>query len=150
MGIIISSFLGCGKTYLTETYGDRVKILDATNLNKENIVDEVMGSVDKYDIVFIGSDKDTRALFDERKIDYDVFYPSANRRGEFIENQVKKRTKPNIIRDLDNDFSELVKEIDNSNAENCYKHKLNNLGEFIGNSEVIIRYLNSLNTKPNE
>lgn len=144
MGIIISSFTGCGKTYLTNTHMGKVKVLDATNFDKESLVDEVMGSVDKYDIVFIGSDEETRDLFDERKIDYDVFYPSENRRGEFIENQVRKRSKADLIRDLDRDFEKLVKSIDDSEAENCYKHKLNNFGEFIGNSAIIMQYINSL------
>jgi hypothetical protein len=29
MGIIISSFIGCGREYLKNTYGDKVKIFDA-------------------------------------------------------------------------------------------------------------------------
>lgn len=150
MGIIISSFIGCGKTYLTNTHGNKVKILDATGFNKENIVDEVMGSVDKYDIVFIGSDKETRGLFDEAKVDYDVFYPSTERRGEFIENQVRKRSNPTIIRDLDRDFNDLVGDIDDSESENCYKHKLKDFGQFIGNDPVIMQYIDSINNKTNE
>lgn len=141
--------MGCGKTYLTSQYGDKVKILDATDFSRESIVDEVMGQIDKYDIVFIGSDNGTRGLFDERNIDYDVFYPSESRRGEFIEKQVAKRSKPNIIRELDNNFYAMVKEIDDSEAPNCYKHKLGNAGEFIGNSDVIIRYINSLKSNTN-
>lgn len=149
MGIIISSFLGCGKTFLTNTYGDKVKILDATGFNKESMVDEVMGQVDKYDIVFIPSDNETRSMFNDRKIDYDVFYPSSDRRNEFIENQVRKRSKPDVIRAFDNDFGKMVSEIDNSEAENCYKHKLSNFGEFIGNNNMIMQYINSLKPAKN-
>lgn len=150
MGIIISSFTGCGKTYLTNATVGRIKILDATNINGDGMVDEIMGQVDKYDIVFIGCDKDTREAFDDRKIDYDLFYPSVERRNEFIENQVKKRTKPDKIRELDNDFIKMVQELDDIDVDNCYKHKLNNGGEFIGNNEAIARYINSIIGNRNE
>lgn len=155
MGIILSSFVGCGKTFLKNTHGDKVKIFDAVNLNEENIVDEVMSVVDENDIVFIPSSKNIRNLFNEKRIDYDVFYPSNGRRGEFIENQVRKRTSPKEIRDLDLNFEKWVKEIDDDDSENCYKHKLSNFGEFVGNSPIIMQYIDSLknnntNTNTNE
>ncbi len=149
MGIIISSFIGCGKTYLTNINSDKIKIFDASDINKESIVNEVMGNVDKYDIVFIPSDKEIRSLFDEQNIDYDLFYPSDNRRGEFIENQVRKRNKPDIIRNLDKNFNEWIQEIDNSEATNCYKHKLSNFGEYIGNDYAIMQYIDSITNKNN-
>lgn len=150
MGIIISSFIGCGKTFLTNTNGDKVKIFDAQNLNEDSIVDEVMGVVDKYDIVFIPSSEKIRELFNERNIDYDVFYPSKSRRSEFIENQVRKRVNPNDIRELDKNFEKWVQEIDDDESDNCYKHRLSNFGEFIGNSPIIMQYVDSLkNNKQN-
>jgi len=148
MGIIISSFIGCGKTFLTNTYGDKVKIFDASNVNSENIVNEVMGIVDENDMVFIPSSENIRDLFNEQHIDYDVFYPSKERRGEFIENQVRKRAKPDVIRSLDKNFEKWVQEIDDDEAPNCYKHKLSNMGEFIGNSPIIMQYIDSLRNQP--
>jgi L-lysine 2,3-aminomutase len=38
----------------------------------------------------------------------------------------------------------MVDEIDDEEAENCYKHKMQNAGEFIGNQGVIMQYVNSL------
>ena len=149
MGIIISSFIGCGKTFLTNTYGDKVKIFDASNINLESIVNEVMGIVDENDIVFVPSSEDIRNLFNEQHIDYDVFYPSEERRGEFIENQVRKRTNPKNIQALDKDFAKWVKEIDDDESENCYKHKLSHFGEFIGNSPIIMQYIDSLKNDNN-
>lgn len=148
MGIIISSFIGCGKTFLNNTYGDKVKIFDASNVNLDSIVNEVMGIVDNYDIVFIPSSENVRDLFNEQNIDYDVFYPSKERRGEFIENQVRKRARPNIIRDLDKNFEKWVQEIDDDESSNCYKHKLSNMGEFIGNSSIIMQYIDSIKNQP--
>lgn len=156
MGIIISSFIGCGREYLKNLYGDKVKIFDAveeipmdeiTDDSIEKYVNEVMSVVDENDIVFIDSSDKIRGAFNSKSIDYDVFYPSENRRGEFIENQVRKRTKPNEIRKLDKDFGKLVKEIDDDESQNCYKHKLNNFGEFIGNSPIIMQYIDSLSNE---
>ena len=139
MGIIISSFIGCGKTFLNNTYGSKVKIFDASNINLDSIVNEVMGVIDNYDIVFIPASENVRELFNEQNIDYDVFYPSKERRGEFIENQVRKRARPDIIRDLDKNFEKWVQEIDDDESSNCYKHKLSNIGEFINNSSIIMQ-----------
>ena len=82
--------------------------------------------------------------FNDNGVDYDIFYPSADRRKEFIENQVRKRTKPNIIRTLDKNFEKWVDEIDDDESPNCYKHKLNNQGEFIGSEPAIMQYINSV------
>ena len=148
MGIIISSFIGCGKSFLNNTHGDKVKIFDASSVNLDSIVNEVMGVVDDYDIVFIPASENVRELFNEQNIDYDVFYPSKERRGEFIENQVRKRARPNIIRDLDKNFEKWVQEIDDDESSNCYKHKLSNMGEFIGNSSIIMQYIDSIKNQP--
>ena len=47
-----------------------------------------------------------------------MFYPSAERRGEFIENQVRKRSNPKDIRELDKNFEEWVNDIDNDESPN--------------------------------
>lgn len=159
MGIIISSFIGCGREFLKNTYGDKVKIFDAVEMFPNNditddileeYVNKVMSVVDENDIVFIGSSEKVRDAFNEKSIDYDVFYPSEERRGEFIENQVRKRARPKDIQALDKDFSKWIREIDDDDSENCYKHKLSNFGEFIGNSPIIMQYIDSLKNQPKE
>lgn len=157
MGIIISSFIGCGREYFKNTYGDKVKIFDAIeeipltdvdgNTNGdllESYTNKVMDVVDDNDIVFIGASKQIREAFNEKNIDYDLFYPSSDRRGEFIENQVRKRAKPKEIQKLDKYFNQWVEELDNDEAENCFKHKLSKQGEYIGNSLEIMSYVDSL------
>jgi len=161
MGIILSSFRGCGREFLKNTHGDKVKIYDAiadipaTDLEEktnkdllEEYYNRVMDNVDNYDIVFIDSSSSIRETFNEHGIDYDVFYPSKERRGEFIENQVRKRVKPEIIRSLDKNFEKWVQEIDDDESSNCYKHKLSRMGEFIGNSPIIMQYIDSLKNQP--
>ena len=158
MGIIISCFTGCGREFLKNTHGDKVKIFDAvaemplTDVDGkvngdllESYFNKVMSVVDENDIVFVDASTAVRDKLNENNVDYDVFYPSFERRGEFIENQVRKRTNPKIIRSLDKDFEKWVKEIDDDESPNCYKHKLNNQGEFIGNAPIIMQYINSLN-----
>lgn len=160
MGIILSAFKGCGKTYLKNVYGDKVKIADLTEeysegMDYDKLIDKTMSVVADNDIVFVGCDTSTRNTLNERNIDYDIFYPSIERKNEFLENFVRKHESPNIIRELDRYFDEIVKSIDSEEADCCYKHKLNNFGEFIGNSPVIMQYINSLqnnnlNKKTNE
>ena len=162
MGIIVSSFIGCGREYLKNAYGDKVKIFDAVESipledvdgqsNEdlmEKYVNTVMSVVDENDIVFIDSSDRVRKAFNEKNIDYDVFYPADSRRGEFVENQVRKRTKPNNIRDLDKNFEKWIKAIDEDESANCYKHKLVNFGEFIGNDPIIMQYINSVKNDNN-
>jgi hypothetical protein len=49
---------------------------------------------------------------------------------------------------LDKNFDKWVQEIDDDEAPNCYKHKLSNMGEFIGNSPIIMQYIDSLKNQP--
>ena len=148
MGIIISSFIGCGREYFKNVYGKKAKIFDAVEeLSKsdlETYFNTVISEVDKYDIVFIDSSGAVREKFNENNVDYDIFYPSKDRRGEFIENQVIKRNNPKQIQELDKNFNDWVDEIDNDESPNCYKHKLDNKGEFIGNIPIIMQYINTL------
>ena len=157
MGIILSSFKGCGREFLKNTHDDKVKIYDAIDnilatdtegKTSQDLLEEyynkVMDNVDSYDIVFIDSSASIRETFNEHGVDYDVFYPSKERRGEFIENQVRKRAKPEVIRSLDKNFEKWIEEIDGDEAPNCYKHKLSKMGEFIGNSPIIMQYIDSI------
>ena len=161
MGIILSSFRGCGREFLKNTHGDKVKIYDAidnilaTDIEGkisqdllEEYYNKVMDNVDSYDMVFIDSSTSIRDIFNRHGVDYDVFYPSKERRGEFIENQVRKKTKPEVIRSLDKNFEKWIQEIDDDEAPNCYKHKLSKMGEFIGNSPIIMQYIYSLKNQP--
>ena len=156
MGIIIRSFPGCGKTYLTNTHGDKVKILNAgIDFVEQNgeydynlFVDKVMEVVGDYDIVFIPSGKGFLSAFDSRNIDYDLFYPSKERRGEFIENAVRKRLPHYSIMTLDRDFNEHIDRFDAIEAENCYKHKMPEQGHFLGTDSAIMQYINNVKQTP--
>ena len=153
MGILISSFIGCGKTYLINSQGNKAKIFDAGKelINDEDydsFVDKVMDIVDEYDIVFIPADEEVLDAFNEKNIDYDLFYPSKERRGEIIENCVRKRENHNTIMMLDRNFDKNIDRFDSIETENCYKHKMPEKGHFIGNDGAIMQYINNLSQKP--
>jgi hypothetical protein len=153
MGIIISSFTGCGRSYFKNVYGKQTKIYDAVDElsekhDLETYFNTVMSEVDKNDIVFIDFSSNVRSVFEENNIDFDVFYPSSERRGEFIENQVRKRSNPKDIQNLDRYFDKMIEDIENDESPNCYKHKLENKGEFLGNAPSIMQYINNTKEKP--
>lgn len=153
MGIIISSFTGCGRSYFKNVYGKQVKIYDAVEeLSEKNdletYLNTVLNETTKHDIVFIDFSNDVRSIFEENNIDFDVFYPSSERRGEFIENQVRKRSNPKDIQNLDRYFDKMIEDIENDESPNCYKHKLENKGEFLGNTPLIMQYINNIKEKP--
>ena len=148
MGIIVSTFPGIGKTYFSNLYGDKIKIADFSSDNDfETLAERIIGVVDNNDVVFVGHDNSFRNALDERSLDYDIFYPSKERRGEIIENCVRKREKPNRIREIDTKFDKWVNEIDNDESDYCHKHKLSSSGEFIGNDIVLMSYVSSISKK---
>lgn len=137
------------------THGKKAKMLDAFTPElvgnrgegeyDYNIwVDNIMGIVDDYDIVFIPVAERLLEVLNNRKIDYDIFYPSKDRRKEFLENMVRKRALRNDIMMLDRDFDKIVDRIDEIEAENCYKHKMEEQGHFIGNDAAIMQYINNI------
>ena len=156
MGIIISSFPGCGKSYLMNTHGDKAKMLDAFTPElvgdsgdggyDYNVwVDKIMNVVDEYDIVFVPVAEKMLETLNKREIDYDIFYPSKERRKEFLENMVRKRVFSKDIMMFDRDFDKIVDRIDAIESDNCYKHKMEEPGHFIGNDAAIMQYVNNIN-----
>jgi hypothetical protein len=153
MGIIVSTFPGIGKTYFSNLYGDKIKIADFSSYNDfETLSERIIGVVDNNDVVFVGHDNSFRNALDERNLDYDIFYPSKDRRKEFLENMVRKRALRNDIMMLDREFDKIVDRIDAIESDNCYKHKMEELGHFIGNDAAIMQYINNVeqNSKKNE
>lgn len=146
MGIIISSFRGCGKTYLQNTYGDKIVIKESIPSGDidNTYVQNTLDLTDKSDIVFVPSTKEVRNALNEHNVDYDLFYPSKNRRLEFVENQARKRMKMQSIQEMDNNFDKWIDEIDSDESNNCFKHKLENRNEFIGNDSTIMNYINNI------
>ena len=145
MGIIISSTLGCGKDELINEYSDKIKIDDISDIEiDDEFINKVNDLSDDNDILFVGSSNDVIDKLTESKIDFDLFYPSKERRMEFIENQVKIRAPFDVIRNLDMNFTKDVNRIDSIESENAYKHKMLNKGEYIYNNNKILKYIENI------
>lgn len=152
MGIIVSSFRGCGKTYLKNTYGDKIVIKESIPSGDvdETYIQNTLDLASESDIVFVPSTKEIRNILNEHNVDYDLFYPSKNRRLEFVENQARKRVKMQSIQEMDNNFDKWIDEIESDESENCYKHKLENRNEFIANDSTIMNYITSVQESQNK
>lgn len=143
MGIVIVSTLGCGKTYLKNIVKDKVKTQDF-EFSEGTSIDDAIELIDENDITFVPYSKDNVNMLEESSIDYDLFYPSKERRIEFITNAVGKRMKGKEISVLDKSFDSTIDEIESLELEHGYLHKLNNQGEFLGNYPQLIGYLSNL------
>lgn len=145
MGIIVSSMNGCGRTWLKSEYRQKAKFLDMSSqpLDSPEKLDEIVGRVGSYDIVFVDASKETIDMLCDNNVDFDLFYPSRERNNEIVESLVVKRWKSADIQKFDNDFHDTVDYIESIDDEHCFKHELKK-GQFIGNNVAIINYLNSL------
>ena len=143
MGIVIVSTLGCGKTYLKNIVKDKVKTQDF-EFSEGTSIDDAIELIDENDITFVPYSKDNVNMLEESSIDYDLFYPSKERRIEFITNAVGKRMKGKDISVLDKSFDSTIDEIESLELEHGYLHKLNSQGEFLGNYPQLIGYLSNL------
>ena len=149
MGIIVSGFDGIGKTYATQLFRNKgVKVLDLVSEDfkssenfPENYISKIKENTPKYDIVFISSEEDVRWALNAEGIDFDFFYPSIERKKEFLENYVISKKNKETIKYLDNNFKEIINKIDEEELTHCYKHKLNEKGEYLGNNNELLEYI---------
>lgn len=144
MGIIISCFKGMGKTYLLNILRDKISILDASSVKGDNIIPLLQESIDNYDIIIVSADSETRSILNKNNVNFDIFYPSTERKNELIQNMVRKKTPPKQIQEFDLTFSQAIKEIDEEESPNMYKHKLLMQGEFLGNDMILRSYIDNL------
>lgn len=150
MGIILSTFVGIGKEDVMSTYGNDIKILnldvqsEIDEVPPKNFVDTISSHVDQYDIIFVPTNKNIRQELESRNIDYDIYYPSKERRQELILKFVGGRMPFTDIAKFDNNCNKYIDEIDSDESPNCYKHKLSESGQFLWNDQVIIRYIKSV------
>lgn len=138
---IISAFPGCGKTVATNAFGGQVEIIDSdsSNFPKDkfpgNYMDEIENRIGTCDVLFVSSHESVREELDKRKIRYTLYYPSEDRRNEFLENYVKRRSKPELIQKIDKNFLTWIHDIDGMESDYCQRIRLGQAGQFIGNEQ---------------
>lgn len=149
MGIIVSTFVGCGKSTFIAEMHNKMKLHDCGPYTEDTDLDayvsEAVDLSNSNDIVFISASSDVREKLDKLGVDFDLFYPSKNRRLELIEGQVSKRTPMAQIAIYDRYFNDTVDAMDDSELEHEHKHVLSEKGEYFSNNELITRYVETLN-----
>lgn len=153
MGIIVSSFPGCGRSFADNQFNGRLKIINMKVSDFEddnfpnNYVDFIVSNIDEYDIIFITSNNIVLNELENREIHYDLFYPEDTRRTEFIENFISKHLSMDEIRVVDIKWFEWLTLIKNNDSPFCHKHVLGK-GQFIANNNNILQYVNSVVNNP--
>ena len=147
--ILISAFPGLGKTYLYQQYKDRLKILDLNTGRFEgddfpgNYIAEVEKRLNDYDLILLSSDRNVRYALNDAGLDFDLFYPSKDRKNELVEIYVTNRKSRDFIMNLDHNFYNLIDEIEDEDLEHCFKHKLDKPHRFIAQFDLLNNFLKS-------
>lgn len=147
--VLISAFPGLGKTYLYQQYRDRLKILDLNTGRFEgddfpgNYIAEVEKRLNDYDLILLSSDRNVRYALNDAGLDFDLFYPSKERKNELVEIYVTNRKSRDFIMNLDHNFYNLIDEIEDEDLEHCFKHKLDKPHRFISQYDLLFNFLNS-------
>ena len=147
--ILVSAFPGLGKTYLYQQYKDKLKILDLNTGRFEgddfpgNYIAEVEKRLNDYDLILLSSDRNVRYALNDAGLDFDLFYPSKERKNELVEIYVTNRKSRDFIMNLDHNFNDLIDEIEDEDLEHCFKHKLDKPHRFIAQYGLLNNFLNS-------
>lgn len=147
--ILVSAFPGLGKTYLYQQYKDKLKILDLNTGRFEgddfpgNYIAEVEKRLNDYDLILLSSDRNVRYALNDAGLDFDLFYPSKNRKNELVEIYVTNRKSRDFIMNLDHNFYNLIDEIEDEDLVHCFKHKLDKPRRFIAHFDLLNNFLNS-------
>ena len=147
--ILVSAFPGLGKTYLYQQYKDRLKILDLNTGRFEgddfpgNYIAEVEKRLNDYDLILLSSDRNVRYALNDAGLDFDLFYPSKERKNELVEIYVTNRKSRDFIMNLDHNFYDLIDEIEDEDLEHCFKHKLDKPHRFIAQFDLLNNFLKS-------
>lgn len=147
--ILISAFPGLGKTYLYQQYKDRLKILDLNTGRFEgddfpgNYIAEVEKRLNDYDLILLSSDRNVRYALNDAGLDFDLFYPSKDRKNELVEIYVTNRKSRDFIMNLDHNFNDFIDEIEDEELEHCFKHKIDKPHRFIAQYDLLNNFLKS-------
>ena len=114
-----------------------------------NYIEHIKENIDNVDIMFISSHEDVRNALENEDIDFDLFYPSIDRKIEFLENYVKRRSNREFIMKVDANWKEWIDGIENNTLKHCHIHKLNR-GEFLMNNDLLNRYIQTLTNNANK
>lgn len=148
--IIVSAFPGMGKTYAFNLLKNKIKVLDSDSSKfdkanfPQNYIEHIKSSIKDNDLIFVSSHEEVRNALENEGIDFDLFYPSKDRRNEFLENYVARRSNRNFIMKVDNNWNNWIDGIENDTNTHCHLHCLSRNGQFIGNNPMIMTYVSQV------
>lgn len=150
-------FPGCGKqTFYNNAYETLPPAAAITTVDpkdcdprkfEEDFIRLVNEKTDNNDVVFIPFEWGIMQIMSNAAIDYDLFYPDASRRLEFLKNLAIGRRNRNDIQKIDENWNLWIRMVELESSEYCHKHCLKNQGDFLGNDPMILEYLNGLKKK---
>lgn len=139
MGIIILVTKGCGIEEFKD-YISKKNILFSI-FSETQGVDDILSEVNIKDLVIAEYTQSLSSGLENKKIDYDLFYPCQSRKIEIIEEMVKKKVPYIDISKFDKSFYDDIEVISRNKSEFCHKHEMVNLGEKILNNKQLINYI---------
>lgn len=147
---LISAFPGCGKTVAFFDLKDTIKVKDSdfSTFDKsefpENYIKAIKEDIGNYDMIFVSSHKEVRDALEKEKIPYILFFPSASRRTEFLENYTRRKTNPKLIQKIDEHFEEWINQIEREDSECSTRIKLGEKGQYITNEQHFVDLVNHI------
>lgn len=123
--IILSGFPGIGKTYVKNTYKDKIKIadLDSSKYSKlpdgsrnPNFKEEYLNAIkslidEKYDIILVSTYKETREILQENNIGYILIFPNIKLKDYYMELYKNRGNNENFIKLLKDNWDNWINEL---------------------------------------
>lgn len=125
---IVSAFPGCGKTTYYNANKDKSIDSDSSefswitddNGNKtrnpdfpKNYIDHIKQNIGKVKYIFVSSHKEVRDALIKEHIPFLLFYPSINRKQEFLDKYKKRGNTDEFVKMLGNKWEEWITDIQN-------------------------------------
>lgn len=146
---IISAFPGCGKTtaflHLNKT---EISVLDSDSSKFDksdfpnNYIEHIKENIGKVDIIFVSSHQTVRDALTLNGIDYALYYPSIERKNEFMMLYSQRGNDERFIKMLSDNFEGFIENIENNDKHN--KICLNEEGSFILNHNSFKRMIKEI------
>ena len=147
---IICAFPGCGKTTAYESIKHRIKCIDSDSSKfhgegmtfPDDYIAHIKENIGKVEIIFASSHKEVRDALAKEKIPFILYFPTKNRRIEFVTNIVARGSKRDLVQKIDKNFDEWVDSIENDDNQYMQGVRLPEAGQFLGNEQGFVDLLN--------
>lgn len=131
MGVIISAFPGCGKTYAFNNRQDKFRILDSDSSNfkwvkdkdgnntkelnpefPKNYIKHIKENIDSCDIIFVSTHKEVRDALRENNMNYTLIYPRVEDKEEYMQRYIDRGSTEDFINIMNTNFEKFINELE--------------------------------------